>query len=206
MSPTTMFSWYRGTGASMPPVIGAVALAGTALISTVVHSTGSEVSLQHYRRMSSPSSIPTVIFGDRTPQSTPQEDLNRVCDFFSPSTVLLAATLNVARQSIYNWRNGTTAIAEENAIRLRDLAQASQILNNEGIVMTNFLLKKKIMNGKTLFQRVEEGHSAVESAKLLIQILRQEQVQQQQIHERFASCQTSSLTEDFDFPPANDLI
>ena len=116
------------------------------------------------------------------------------------------ATLNVARQSIYNWRNGTTAIAEENATRLRDLAQASQILNNEGIVMTNFLLKKKIMNGKTLFQRVEEGYSAVESAKLLIQILRQEKVQQRQIQDRFASHRTFASTEDFDFPPANDLI
>lgn len=135
---------------------------------------------------------------------TPLENLNRIREVLSPAVTDLATTLGVTRQSIYNWLNGAP-VADDNAAKLRDLAQAADILAHEGVKVNASFLKRKFANGKTLLQVAQAGESAREAAQLFVQIHKREIAQRERLNARFAKRSKSPATADFDLPSANDL-
>jgi transcriptional regulator with XRE-family HTH domain len=134
---------------------------------------------------------------------TPAEDLAHIREILHPAVSDLAATLNVSRQSVYNWLNGER-VADENALRLRDLAQAADVFADEGISVNAAFLKRKFANGRTLLQVVAAGGSARDAALLFVQIHRIETAQRERIKARSRAHAKSPATADFDFPAAND--
>ncbi|MDN7945967.1 hypothetical protein QZM79_18320 [Burkholderia multivorans] len=134
---------------------------------------------------------------------TPVEDLARIREVLRPAVSDLAATLGVSRQSVYNWLNGEQ-VADENAARLRDLAQAADVLAREGVDVNAALLKRKFANGRTLMQVAQAGESARDAALVLVQIHKREAVQRERMNARLSNRARTPATADFDLPPSNE--
>jgi len=95
-------------------------------------------------------------------------------------------------------------VAQENAAKLRDLAQASDVLMHERITVNSTLLKRKFANGRSLLQVAQAGGSARDAAAVLAQILKREAEQRTRIEARFAARATTPATADFDLPAAGE--
>jgi len=210
MSETTYGGWIVGntstTGGSLYLIqrVGWMAAAG-AVLSTV--GTGGELSLERLRQnvtsIQRVESLPE--FADAHVVRSPVEDLARIRKIISPAVSDLANTFGVSRQSIYNWQNGEP-VSPENVVKLRDLAQAADVLNHEQITVNATFLRRKLSNGKTLLQFVQSGESARNAALLLVRICKREAMQRERMNARFANRQNTLATADFDLPPSNDLI
>ena len=175
--------------------------AGVVVLAAV--GTGGELQLEQLQRAAlSPSIISSPVAVIEIVR-TPSQDLIRIRQILSPAVSDLAITLGVARQSIYNWLNGES-VTEENAGKLRDLAQAADVLSHEGIAVNSMLLKRKFANGKTLFQVAQAGESARDAAMVLVQILKRETEQRERMNARFANRGKTPATSDFDLPAPND--
>ena len=137
--------------------VGWMAAAGAGLASI---GTGGELSLEHLQRNTKQvqRAAPAVEVAGQFLR-TPSENLTRIREVLNPAVSDLATTFGVSRQSVYNWLNGEQ-VAEENAAKLRDLAQAADVLAHEGIVVNTMLLKRRFANGKTLMQVSQAGGSA----------------------------------------------
>jgi len=205
---TTYGGWVTdrpvATGGSLSLIrwVGWVTAAGAALTHI---GTGGELSLQHLQRTASKTQHAASLaeVAEVEDVRTPSEDLARIREVLSPSVSDLASTFGVTRQSVYNWLNGEP-VAEENAAKLRDLAQAADVLAHEGILINAALLKRKFVNGKTLFQVAHAGESARDAALLLVQIHRREAAQRERMSARAANRGRSPATADFDLPASND--
>ena len=136
---------------------------------------------------------------------TPADDLARIREVLKPAVSDLASTLGVSRQSVYNWINGET-IADGNAAKLQDLAEAADLLALEGVTVNAALLKRKFSNGRTLMQVAQSGGSAKEAARQLAHIHKQETAQYKRMESRFANRARTAPSADFDLPSANDYV
>jgi transcriptional regulator with XRE-family HTH domain len=172
--------------------------------------TGGELSLNQFQRAASrahvafaPSSSADI--ADVVQDRTPSEDLLRIRSAMAPAVSDLAVTFGVTRQSVYNWLNGDS-ITDENAAKLRDLAQAADVLIDAGVQVNAALLKRKFSNGKTLLQVAQHGGSAREAALLLVQIQKREAEQRERMNARLARAPKGQTTADFDLPPSNDQV
>lgn len=192
---------HTGTGYSFNWV-KIVGWASVAITTMSAVGTGGELQLTRLQeKITHPNSVSAEIVKVQASR-TPAEDLNRIREVLSPAVSDLAITLNVTRQSVYNWLKGDP-VAPENAIKLRDLAQAADLLAHEGIAVNSLLLKRKFANGKTLFQVAQMGESARGAASLLVQILGRESDQRERMSIRFSSRAKTSATADFDLPASN---
>jgi predicted transcriptional regulator len=97
----------------------------------------------------------------------------------------MAELLQVSRQAIYDWQAGKP-IATENALRLADLAQAADVFAVEGLRGSAEVLRRPIRNRKNFFALVEEGGSAENAARTLVEIVRTEARQRQALQKRLA--------------------
>lgn len=134
---------------------------------------------------------------------TPAEDLARIRDVMSPAVSDLANALKVSRQTVYNWINGEQP-KPDHIDKLRDLAHAADIVSEAAIAMTGALLKRKIVEGKNLFEILRNDGSARDAAQLLVQTVRREEDQRKRMAMRFAVRDTSARSADADFPAEND--
>ncbi|MDA8095796.1 MAG: hypothetical protein M0T84_18185 [Betaproteobacteria bacterium] len=191
-----------GSSSGFVRIVGWLAVAGVALTGI---GTGGELSLEHLHRTAQATqhsaSIAEIV--EAEPARTPSADLARIREVLKPAISDLATTFGVSRQSIYNWLNGE-AVADGNAAKLRDLAQAADVLAHEGITVDATLLKRKFSNGKTLLQVVQAGESARDAAALLVQIHRREVAQRERMNARFSHRAKTPATADFDLPASND--
>ena len=135
---------------------------------------------------------------------TPAEDMARIRDSLSPAMSDLAKSFNVSRQTIYNWLNGENPTSEH-IVKLKDFALAADTFAAAGINMSGILLKRKITNGRNLFEYVQSGGAAVDAAQLLTQIIKQEREQKERITARYAGRTTSQSFADSDLMAANDV-
>ena len=126
------------------------------------------------------SSSPTV----SSAIHSPIENLERIRAAFKPSIQELSGALKVSRQAVYNWISGELPSAER-ADRLEDLARAADVVEAHGIV-TPYLLRRKIRDGKNLMDIVREGGSAHEAALSLVRIARREAEQRDLLRSRLA--------------------
>jgi transcriptional regulator with XRE-family HTH domain len=191
-----------GVSSTVVRLVGWMAAAGAALAGI---GTGGELSFQHLQR--SPHQMqhmaPTVEVADMAPARTPAEDLVRIREVLKPAVSDLATAFGVSRQSVYNWLNGDP-VADENAAKLQDLAQAADVLAHEGVAVNAALLKRKFPNGRTLMQVAQAGESARDAALQLVQIHKRETAQRERMAARFANRAKTPPTADFDLPSAND--
>jgi transcriptional regulator with XRE-family HTH domain len=188
---STVFRW-----------VGWMAAAGAALTGL---GTGGELSIEHLQRSihQMQHMAPRVEVADVAPVRTPAEDLSRIREVLKPAVSDLAVTFGVSRQSIYNWLNGEP-VADENAAKLQDLAQAADVLDHEGIVVNAALLKRKFANGRTLLQVAQAGESARDAALQLVHLHKREMAQRERMTARFANRAKTPPSADFDLPSAND--
>lgn len=160
---------------------------------------------QHQRQIDSSSlailKVPTT---KAASARSPVEDLACIREILSPAISDLAKALDVSRQAVYNWANGEQP-KDEHLAKLRDLAQAADAISNAGIVATGLLLKRKVVDGKSLLEAGRDGESFRDVAQLLIQVIRRETVQQKQMAARFSGRASSSRSVESDFPAANDV-
>lgn len=120
----------------------------------------------------SPIKALSLLSGTRSPV----DDLAHIRNVLHPAVTDLSNALGVSRQAVYTWQAGN-AIAPENAERLADLARAADLFAKEGLTATAQMLKRRISEGKNLFEIVREGGSAQIAAHALIEILRHEDSQ-----------------------------
>lgn len=149
---------------------------------------------------STTTKIPTT---EVTAVRSSAEDLERVREIFSPAISDLARALDVSRQAIYNWMNGEQPKLEH-LVKLRDLAQAADAVAESGIPVTGLLLKRKVIDGKNLFEIGKSGGSIRDAVQLLIKIVRRETVQKEQMTARFDGRNSFTRSIESDFPTAND--
>lgn len=182
--------------------LGYVAAAGAALTS---FGTGGELSVEHLQRGTPQMQhmVPMGGVADVAPVRTPAENLTRIREVLKPAVSDLAATFGVSRQSVYNWLNGDS-VADENAAKLQDLAQAADLLEYEGIAVNAALLKRKFSDGRTLLQVAQVGESARDAALQMVHIHKRETAQRERMAARLASRARTAPSADFDFPSAND--
>jgi|SRR5450830_1395786 len=187
---STVFRW-----------VGWMAAAGAALTGL---GTGGELSIEHLQRsIQQQHMAPRVEVADVAQVRTPAEDLVRIREVLKPAVSDIATTFGVSRQSVYNWLNGEP-VADGNAAKLQDLAQAADVLDHEGIVANAALLKRKFANGRTLLQVVQTGESARDAALQLVQLHKREMAQRERMAARFANRAKTAPSADFDLPSAND--
>jgi len=146
--------------------------------------------------------VPTI---EVAPVRSPAEDLERVREIFSPAISDLARALGVSRQAVYNWVNGEQQPKPEHLAKLRELAQAADAVAEAGIPVTGALLTRKVVDGNNLFEVGQSGGSVRDAVQLLIQFVRHETEQREQMTARFADRKSSSRSVESDFPAANDV-
>lgn len=167
--------------------------------------TGGELSLEHLQRSvhQAQNMVSVVDVTDFGQVRTPGENLSRIREVLNPAVSDLATTFGVSRQSVYNWLNGDP-VADDNAVKLQDLAQAADVLAHEGVSINAGLLKRKFVNGRTLFQVAQAGESARDAALILIRIQRREAAQRARMDARFVNRVKTPASADFDLPASND--
>lgn len=182
--------------------VGWMAAASAALSAL---GTGGELSLERLQRSArqAPHMVPVVEVAEVEQVRTPGENLSRIREVLNPAVSDLATTFGVSRQSVYNWLNGEP-VADENAAKLQDLAQAADVLAREGVSINAALLKRKFASGRTLLQVVQAGESATDAALMLVQIHKREAVQRERVNARFSNRTKAPASADFDLPASND--
>lgn len=191
-----------GVTSAIVRFVGCMAVAGATLAGI---GTGGKLSLEHLQ----PSTLQvrrmvSAIDGVEVEQiRPPRENLLRIRTVLNPAISNLATTFGVSRQSIYNWLKGEP-VADENAAKLQDLAQAADVLAHEGVSGNAALLKRKFANGKTLMQVAQAGESAKNAARMLVQIHKREVAQRGRMNARFANRAKTPASAEFDLPAPND--
>lgn len=191
-----------GVSPTVVRLVGWMTAAGAVLSSI---GTGGELSVEHLQRSTHQMQHigPRVDVAEAAPVRTPAEDVVRIREILKPAVSDLATTFGVSRQSVYNWLNGEP-VAEENAVKLKDLAQAADVLAHKGIEVNAAMLKRKFANGRTLLQVAQAGESARDAALRLVQMHKQEAIQRERMSVRFANRGKSAPSADFDLPSTSD--
>lgn len=193
----------QATGvSSIMRMVGWMTTASAALTAL---GTGGELSIERFAQDIQALSHRVSPVDEVAPASTPapRDSLTRIREVLKPAVSDLATTLGVSRQSVYNWMNGDP-VADENAARLHDLAQAADVLARAGVVVDAALMKRKFAKGRTLMQLAQSGESARDAALLLVQIHRREAAQRERMNARFSNRAPLPASADFDLPAAND--
>lgn len=203
---TASGNWAKpieGTGHSQG-LLKSVGLSSAAILSLLTSpGTGSDVQMVDLQRSLSGYYTFDTGLVEATRPRTPNENLARIEEILSPAVTNLAEAFGVARQTIYNWRNGEP-VSEGHAGKLQDLAQAADVFSENGVTMTAALLKRRFAQGKTLFQVVQAGESARDAAVMLATILKREEAQRARLESILVRrTKAAPASEDFDLPHAD---
>ncbi|MBI5142030.1 MAG: helix-turn-helix transcriptional regulator [Nitrospirae bacterium] len=136
---------------------------------------------------------------------TPAEDMEQIRKVLSPAISDLAKAFNVSRQTIYNWLRGEQPTPEHLA-KMSELAVAADMFAEAGIPVNGALLKRKVFNGRNIFEMIQDGGSARDAAQLLRQIVEQETSQRERLDARFANRKMSQSSADSDLMAENDVV
>jgi transcriptional regulator with XRE-family HTH domain len=194
-SNSTGWASTTSTGTSLGFVLGAISVVSLAVIGTgaplVSDKTPKPILANQH-----------VKYALDTSYRAPSEDLQVVKEYFSPSVSDLSSALGVSRQTVYNWLKGAT-VADDNAMKIKELADAASILSSAGVKMTVSLLKRKFSDGKTLFQIVQAGGSGQDAARQLVTAFKREQAQREKLNALRMKKVVTSTSADFDLPTSD---
>lgn len=195
----------RSPSTGAPSKLSSIVLAASLLVSTGTGAFTHNINrLQLQHSNASSISNPVKIYAvEIISERTPTENMERIRDILSPAISDLAKSFNVSRQTIYNWLNGEHPTPEHTA-RLKDLALAADMFNEARVKANGTLLKRKVIDGKSLFEIVRDGGSARDAAQLLLQIVRLETSQRERLTVRFAGRKISQYSADSDIMAADD--
>jgi DNA-binding XRE family transcriptional regulator len=118
--------------------------------------------------------------------ASPADNLEHIRMVLRPSVTDLARALGVSRQAIYDWQAGRP-IAAENVARIQDIARAADFFAREGLQATAQLVRRPIINGKNIFEIIRDGGSAEAAARTLIDVVRRELEQRENLKLRLAN-------------------
>lgn len=189
-----------GVTSTLVRFVGWMTSAGATLTSI---GTGGELSLERLQQSAYQARHIVAEIAEVEQVRTPSENLLRIREVLNPAVSDLATTFCVSRQSVYNWLNGDP-VADENAAKLQDLAQAADVLAREGVNIDAALLKRRFANGRSLMQVAQAGESARDAALMLVQIRKREAAQRERMNVRFANRGKTPASADFDLPAFSD--
>lgn len=192
-----------GGMSSIVRMVGALAVAWYAFSS--LSGTGDVLSRERTARSANHVSLGGWSLDVTTTLRTPSENLARIREILNPAVSDLASAIGVSRQSVYNWLNGGP-VADDNAGKLKDLADAADVLTREGVTVNSALLKRKFASGKNLLQVVQAGESAKDAALKLSVIYKREAAQRERMNAKFASKSRVPSAVDFDLPEAGESV
>lgn len=134
----------------------------------------------------------------------PQTQIATIRKVFSATISDIAAALGVSRQTVYNWINGKPMI-ENHLTQLENFASAANAVQDAEIPVAGWVLKRKIMNGKSLLDAVREGDSAQVFVAQFVQIVRSDDEQRKRMNQRLAGRKAFECSPESDFPAENDI-
>jgi transcriptional regulator with XRE-family HTH domain len=122
--------------------------------------------------------IPGVQYSTKTSYNINSyiENIEFIRKILKISTADLAILLKVSRQTIYNWKNGEPP-SDRNLARIDELKNVATLLEEEGIVFSSSILKRKFMNDNSLFDIAKSDGPLLDMAHKLVSILRLEKDQ-----------------------------
>lgn len=188
MSSIALNDWFngnsllKGTGMAVGTVISLFSYPTEANIGTA----GSRYVQVNLNRQSQDSLFPNLkvtIDNSVVVPRTTAEDLIRVRTVLKPTVSELAKVFGVSRQAIYNWQSGEDP-QPIYADKIKDLAAAADVIAGEAVTLNGQILKRKISNGKTLFEIAANDGSSKEAAQALVKILRKESEQRKLLASR----------------------
>jgi len=203
--------WCSNRQASTGTVSGLKSVTKYVLAATMIVSAGTGVfvnDLDLWRQSRIKETMFNYLFscsGNEISSRTPAEDIHRIREVLSPSMSDLAKSCNVSRQTIYNWLNGEQP-RDEHIARLQDLALAADIIAEAGTPVNGLLLKRRMIEGKNLFEVVRDGGSAQYAARLLVQIVNREASQRERLTARLAGRKPTLRSADSDLMAENDAV
>jgi DNA-binding transcriptional regulator YiaG len=127
--------------------------------------------------------------GDRAKAAnfvTPADDIAHIRAVLKTSVADLAHCIGVSRQSMYNWKSGTS-IKSQNLSKLAQLKAAANVLLAEDIHRSPLVLERKLPGGKTLLESITDGADGYTAAMSLVNMLREEAAQQTMLDKRLAA-------------------
>jgi hypothetical protein len=107
-------------------------------------------------------------------------NLGYIESVLQPTVPDLAWALGVSRQVVHKWKAGRP-IATGYAARLEGIARAASLFAGEGLQVTTDTIQRPIENGKNFFDIVREGGSPEAAARILIDIVHDEQIQRERL-------------------------
>jgi len=209
---TNRGGWFSDRQASTGASSGLIAIPKYVLAVGLIVSAGTGAFADDLSRLQQNRLNETIISNPvqnyalvATSARTPAEDLEKIREVLAPAVSDLAKCFNVSRQTIYNWLNDEQP-TPEHAAKLQDLALAADMFAESGKPVTGNLLKRKVFNGKNLFEVIHDGGSARDATQLLLQIVRRETSQRELLTARFAGRTTSQRSVDSDLMAPNDAV
>lgn len=131
-------------------------------------------------------------------------DIIHIRDATKISISELARVFGVSRQAVHEWIKGS-ALSPQNAQRLSELAQATDILLQSEIEISPQIFRRKIADGPSLFDALKEDSNVVDLARTLSATLVRESEQRKRLAARFSGrSQSSKSAEDFGSPHLNE--
>jgi transcriptional regulator with XRE-family HTH domain len=188
MSSIALNDWFngnrllKGTGMAVGTVISLFSYPTEANIGTA-GSRYIQANLNRQSQDSLSSHLKVNIENSVVVPRTTAEDLIRVRSILKPTVSELAKVFGVSRQAIYNWQSGEDP-QPIYADKIKDLASAADVIAAESVTLNGLILKRKISNGKTLFEIATNGGSSKEAAQMLVKILRKESEQRKLLASR----------------------
>lgn len=200
-------SWFgnkiASTGAQLLQSVPHYALAATLLFSAGTGAFADDrISLFRNQQDDASISRPFQAYGCAR---TPAEDIERIRKVFNPAVSDLAKVFNVSRQAIYNWLGGDQPSLIHLG-QLREFALAADVLAETTTPLKGTLLRRKIFDGKSLMEIVQNGGQVQEAAQLLNNIVQQETRQREELNLRFAGRRTNVRSADSDLIAENDPV
>ena len=133
-------------------------------------------------------------------------NLARIREILKPTITELANLFGVSRQAVYDWQAGKP-VAPENALRLEEFAKAAELLSAQQIQISSQVLRRKVLDGKSLLDALRSGGPVYDIAAALAQILDREGVQREKLAARLIGRQRPVVSvDDVGIPLLNERV
>jgi hypothetical protein len=109
-----------------------------------------------------------------------KEELEKIRKVFSPSISDIAFVFGVKNYIVYLWLD-EIPMEDRHKETLKSLSEAADIVKESGTVITGWMFRRKIFNGKNMLEAIKNGESAQELAKKLVEITKIESKQRDRL-------------------------